>query len=152
MELASVNAMDGGYNTSSPRVSGAESGASRNQAGGQTTDVSVNANTLQTDTLQSGATAPHNDQKESVVDLLAHESPYRFSKDTVVRMLQETNSFLQTINTDIRLQWHEKMEMMSVQVYDQRNNRVLREFPPKEFLDRMAKIRDFVGIVLDKKV
>ena len=39
-----------------------------------------------------------------------------------------------------------------VQIVDQSNDKVLKEFPSREFLDTMAAIRDYVGILLDKKI
>ncbi|ABZ83359.1 flagellar protein flag, putative [Heliomicrobium modesticaldum Ice1] len=146
MELAGIKAMDGNYIAPSrERVSQAEVGLSR------TSPAAVIPESESEPALSSPKTAAGN-EKETLIDLVARESFFRFSKDAVIRMMQETNAFLLAINTDIRLQWHEEMEQFSVQVYDQRNNRVLREFPPQEFLDTMAKLREYVGILLDKKV
>ncbi|MCW2278803.1 flagellar protein FlaG [Heliophilum fasciatum] len=77
---------------------------------------------------------------------------YRLSQDTLTRLMQESNQFLSAINTDIRFAWHQKAERLMVQVYDQRDNRVLKEFPPHEFLDTIAKIREYVGSLVDTKV
>ncbi|MZP29277.1 flagellar biosynthesis protein FlaG [Heliobacterium undosum] len=78
--------------------------------------------------------------------------PAPISKDALTKKMEETNAFLQSINTDLRFRWHEKAEQLMVEVYDHRNDKVLKTFPPKEFLDTLAKIRDYVGSLIDKKV
>ncbi len=38
-----------------------------------------------------------------------------------------------------------------VRLVDDKTQKVLKEFPPHEFLDMIAKIREHVGILLDTK-
>lgn len=64
----------------------------------------------------------------------------------------EMNKFLEMINSDIQFSLHEKTKRLIVRVVDTRDNRVLKEFPPHEMLDTIAKIREYVGFLLDKKV
>lgn len=73
------------------------------------------------------------------------------SKD-VKNITQELNKFLELMNSDLKFVIHEKTKQLIVQVVDTRTQKVLKEFPPHEFLDTMAKIRDYVGLLLDKKV
>ncbi|MBM7866376.1 hypothetical protein GTO89_07275 [Heliobacterium gestii] len=80
----------------------------------------------------------------------AQEAP--LSQDALTKMMDDTNAFLESINTDIRFRWHEKAKQMMVEVYDHRNEKVLRTYPPKEFLDTIGKIREYVGAIIDKKV
>lgn len=80
------------------------------------------------------------------------ENMHQFSKDSLTRMMEESNTLLKTINTDIRFRWHDKAQELMVEIYDQRDERVLKTYPSKEFLDTMAKIRDFIGALLDVKV
>lgn len=73
------------------------------------------------------------------------------SKD-VKNITQELNKFLQLMNSDLKFVVHEKTKQLIVQVVDTRTQEVLKEFPPHELLDTIAKIRDYVGVLLDKKV
>jgi flagellar protein FlaG len=65
--------------------------------------------------------------------------------------MQALNHFLEFMSADIRFQIHEKTNQMYVQLVSEKDNKVLRQYPPKEFLDMVARIREFVGIFLDKK-
>jgi flagellar protein FlaG len=76
----------------------------------------------------------------------------KLNKKDVENITDGLNDFMQSINTDIRFVLHPKLEELMVQVVDTHSNKVLRESPPKEILDTLARIRDFVGALLDKKV
>lgn len=70
----------------------------------------------------------------------------------LTQMTEAMNKFVQAMDVNIRFMVHEKSKQLMVQVVDQTNNKVLKEFPSSEFLDTMAAIRDYVGILLDKKI
>lgn len=72
--------------------------------------------------------------------------------EDVTQMTEVMNKFVQAMNANIRFTIHEKSNQLMVQVVDQANNIVLKEFPSHEFLDTVAAIRDYVGIILDKKI
>lgn len=79
------------------------------------------------------------------------ENKDRLSKKNVEEITDGLNDFMQSINTDLRFVLHQKTDQLMVQVVDLKTNKVLREAPPKELLDTLAKIRDLVGAFLDKK-
>lgn len=70
----------------------------------------------------------------------------------VTEMTEAMNKFVQAMNSNIRFTIHEKSHDLMVQVIDPSTNTVLKEFPSSEFLDTMAAIRDYVGILLDKRI
>lgn len=70
----------------------------------------------------------------------------------LTQMTEAMNKFVQAMDANIRFLIHEGTNQIIVQVVDQTDNKVLKEFPPHEFLDTMAAIRDYVGILLDKKI
>ncbi|WP_459927777.1 flagellar protein FlaG [Desulfosporosinus burensis] len=70
----------------------------------------------------------------------------------VTQMTEAMNKFVQAMDANIRFLIHQETNQIMVQVVDQIDNKVLKEFPPHEFLDTMAAIRDYVGILLDKKI
>ena len=61
------------------------------------------------------------------------------------------NNFLEFMGAEIRFKVHEKSQRLFVQLVSEKDQRVLRQYPPEEFLDMVARIREFVGIFLDKK-
>ncbi len=72
-------------------------------------------------------------------------------REKLEAMSAEMTKFMQLANSDIQFELHEETKRLIVQVVDSKTNTVLKEFPPHEFLDTIAKIREFVGFLLDKK-
>lgn len=70
----------------------------------------------------------------------------------VTQLTDAMNKFVQAMDANIRFTIHEKSNQLMVQVVDQATDKVLKEFPSSEFLDTIAAIRDYVGILLDKKI
>lgn len=83
-------------------------------------------------------------------DEKVHKKPANLQD--VTQMTEAMNKFVQAMDVNIRFTIHEKSNQLMVQVVDQANDKVLKEFPSGEFLDTMAAIRDYVGILLDKKI
>ena len=74
------------------------------------------------------------------------------NKEDVQQMTAAMNHFLQVSNANMQVTLHEKTNELMVRFVDTKNGQVLKEFPSHEFLDTMANIREYVGILLDKKV
>lgn len=66
-------------------------------------------------------------------------------------MTRELNKFFQYLNADLKFQLHERTNRLIVQIVDTKTDKVLREFPPHELLDKIANFREYVGVLLDKK-
>lgn len=72
-------------------------------------------------------------------------------RDDIVPVVEEMNKFMQAVNTDLQFSLHEKTNQMMVQMVDAETQRVVKEFPAHELLDMVAKIREYVGFLLDEK-
>ncbi len=59
---------------------------------------------------------------------------------------------MESLNTDLRLKLHSKINELMVQIVDNKTHKVLREAPSHEYLDMVARIRECLGAILDKKV
>lgn len=94
----------------------------------------------------NGSEATNNEQATN-----KDEKKDQLSKKNVEEITDGLNDFMQSINTDLRFVLHRKTDQLMVQVVDIKTNKVLREAPPKEILDTLAKIRDLVGALLDEK-
>lgn len=70
----------------------------------------------------------------------------------VQAVTDQLNNFLESLNTDLRLQLHTKSGEMMVQIVDNKTHKVLREAPSHEYLDLVSKLRESLGAILDKKV
>ena len=74
------------------------------------------------------------------------------SEDDFKNATDELNDFMQSMNTDIKFTLHTKTNTLMIQVEDGKTHQTLREFPAHELLDMMARLRDNIGVLVDKKV
>ena len=72
-------------------------------------------------------------------------------KEVVENTVESLNKFMDLMTADIRFSMHQKSNRLMVQLVSAKDQSVLREYPSKEFLDMIANIREFVGILTDKK-
>ena len=77
------------------------------------------------------------------------------SKEEIKRELQkvvdELNKVMNPLNENLKFQFNNKVDELIVKVVDTKENKVIREFPPKEALRLMEKMRELVGLLFDKK-
>ena len=78
-------------------------------------------------------------------------SPNPFTKEELATVAADLSDFMQSLNTHIEFSIHEKSGRMMVKVVDTKTHDVLKEFPPEELLDTIGAIREYVGVLLDKK-
>lgn len=100
--------------------------------------------TKPTPTNKSEAGKNQSQSEEKGKEKLTHED--------VNQLTDHLNKFMKTINTDLQFEVHEETKRLMVRFVDQKDHRVIKEFPPHELLDTLAAIRDYVGVLLDKKV
>lgn len=62
---------------------------------------------------------------------------------------KELKEMFEKVNRRLSFRLHEDSERVMVQVIDNRTNEVVREVPPEKFLNTIAKVREFVGILFD---
>lgn len=80
------------------------------------------------------------------------EEPGRVDRAAVEKALRKLN--LLTLETPVRLsfQIHEGTGRMMVRVIHEDTGEVVKEIPPHEILDTVARIMKFVGLLLDRRV
>ena len=79
------------------------------------------------------------------------ESRNALTQEEMGQVTDNLNKFMAAIDTDLRFQMHEKLERLMVQVVSRKDQRVIKEIPSHELLDTLAAIRDYIGVLLDKK-
>ena len=62
------------------------------------------------------------------------------------------NEFMSQWNAHLRFSIHKETSLLTVKFIDKKSNKVLKEFPPEEYLDMIGKIREFIGTMVDEKV
>jgi len=77
---------------------------------------------------------------------------YKITKEIIDHKVNELNTLLEPKYVSIRFEWHEKLHDYYVKVVNTENERVIREIPSKQFLDRYASMMEFIGLLVDEKV
>lgn len=73
------------------------------------------------------------------------------SEQDIVKPTEDLNKIMQLVNADLKFEIHERTQRLMVRLVDTKTDKVLKEFPPHELLDTIASIREYIGILLDKK-
>lgn len=76
----------------------------------------------------------------------------QLTREDVDQLKDSLNKFMEKFDTDLQFELHEGTHRMIVRFVDQKNQRVIKEFPAHELLDTLAAIQEVVGILLDKKI
>lgn len=74
------------------------------------------------------------------------------SKEYLEEKIKDTNNFLEPSFTAVKFQLHEDLNRYYVEVVDQKTKELVREIPPKDFLDMIAKMTEFLGVLIDKRI
>lgn len=72
-------------------------------------------------------------------------------KKTVEDTVEKLNGFMELMTADLHFSVHQKTHRLMVQLISEKDQKVLREYPSKEFLDMIANIREHIGVLTDKK-
>lgn len=66
--------------------------------------------------------------------------------------VSEINEMMDPLRTNIKFQFHEKLNDYYVTVINASTDEVIREIPPKKMLDMYAAMAEFMGILVDEKI
>lgn len=62
------------------------------------------------------------------------------------------NRFLETVDTQLRFQFHEELNEYYVTIVNSQTEEVVREIPSKRLMDIYAAMREFIGVLVDQKI
>ncbi|MCM3743858.1 flagellar protein FlaG [Sporosarcina luteola] len=68
------------------------------------------------------------------------------------QMTDSMNKFLESVNTQLRFKLHDELNEYYVTIVDSRTDEVVREIPSKKLLDIHAAMKEFVGLLIDRKI
>ncbi len=74
------------------------------------------------------------------------------TKKQVEASAEKLNDIMSAFDKDLHFQVHEETDRTYVQVLNRKTEEVLREYPPRELLDLVARIHDALGMILDVEV
>ena len=95
--------------------------------------------------------APRN--QEAVVISLQKQEKVLSKPPDLERHIKETmeriNRYLREHRLDLHFYLHKGVGRLALQVIQDSTGKILREYPPKEWLDLEAKLREMVGVFVD---
>lgn len=68
------------------------------------------------------------------------------------QMTDSMNKFLEGVNTQLRFKLHDELNEYYVAIVDPKTDEVVREVPSKKLMDIYAAMKEFVGLLIDRKI
>jgi len=94
--------------------------------------------------------------KENDVKIKQQDQPKgineQITKEKLEEVVKSMNQFLMPTNTSLKFTMHEELKEYYVQIVDESTKEVIREIPSKKMLDMYAAMKDFLGLVVDRKI
>ncbi len=73
------------------------------------------------------------------------------SERIVIEAIERANKAIVGSNRNFEFTIHEATKEIMIKVLDSETNEIIREIPPEEILDMVAKIWEMVGIIVDER-
>ena len=150
MEIGSLTRMDAGA-TVVPASSAGTQQQGTVQQGNAQQDTQKKAS--EAPTAAVAGSVPKQDITTDAKAVKIEMKPLEFlpSAEELKTMSYAMNRFVEMLTADLKFEVHEKTHEIMVKFVNTKTGEVLKEYPPKEYLDMIARIRDYVGIMIDKK-
>ncbi len=81
-----------------------------------------------------------------------HAPDQVIKKKDIENAVNKMNDFIEPHRTALHYAYHEKLHTYFVQIVDSQTNKVIKEIPPKKFLDMYAAMAERLGFIVDEKV
>lgn len=78
------------------------------------------------------------------------EAQPEVTKEKVDQAVSKLNKTMETYNTELRFQLHEKSGEYMVKIINSKDHSVVRELPPERVLNMVAYFKEILGLVVDK--
>lgn len=94
------------------------------------------------------AQAPQNTQPQEIAAKAEEQEP---KKENLKDAVEKMNRTAVIFDRALKFQIHDKTKETMVAVVDMNTDKVIREIPSKEILDFISKMKDYLGMIFDKK-
>lgn len=89
---------------------------------------------------------------EKGVEALKKSRKLNGSNDILDKQVKTVNELLETSKTAIRFSVHDDLGRTFVQVVNQDSDEIIKEIPSEEFLDMVASMLKFAGLIVDERI
>ena len=151
MEIGSLTRMDAGATVVPASSAGTQQQGTVQQGSAQQQETPRKTSDAQ---AVAAALAPTMDgASEQKADKISMK-PLHFlpTAEELKTMSYAMNRFVEMLTSDLKFEVHDKTHEIMVKFVNTKTGEVLKEYPPKEYLDMIARIRDYVGMMIDKKI
>ncbi|MCK6206013.1 flagellar protein FlaG [Bacillus infantis] len=93
--------------------------------------------------------AARNDTQQSVQQVV---QPLKQSKDSIEKVVKSINNFLEPSNSHLKFEFHEDLKEYYVTIVDDTTKEVIKEIPSKKLLDMYSAMKEYLGLLVDKKI
>ena len=73
------------------------------------------------------------------------------SKEELKNTIENLNKHMDSLDTNIKFGFNDKIEQMFVNVMERSTGKIIRKIPSEEAMKISEKMREIVGIIFDKK-
>lgn len=80
------------------------------------------------------------------------DSEKQLNKEEAREVVQSMNDFLEPAHTELKFEFHDKLEEYYVTLVNPETDEIVKEIPPKKLLDVYASMAEFLGFLVDRKI
>jgi len=80
------------------------------------------------------------------------ENEFKLPADQAKQMTANMNTFLEGSNTELRFEFHDKLNEYYVTIVNPKTREVIKEIPSKKLMDAHAAMREFNGLFVNHKI
>jgi len=78
--------------------------------------------------------------------------PVTLNKSDINKKIDSVNKFLESSQTSLKFQFHDKLNEYYVSILDSETQEVIKEIPPRKFLDMYATMMESIGFLVDHRI
>ncbi len=126
--------------------------------------IDVGINSVVAKPVEQGVTVPEPKKVEAAKKEVKVEAPTLATDDlknnkgvdaergaSVEEVVYSTNDLLQRLNTELRVELVDELDMVVVKVIDSESQEVVRQIPAEEFVELSKRMKDAIGMLFDKE-
>ena len=75
----------------------------------------------------------------------------KLTEENVEEMSGALNDFMKKMNYDIEFSYYKDLDRLIMKVVDKKTDETIRQMPPEDMLKTLSSLREWIGVLLDKK-
>jgi len=101
--------------------------------------------------IESSNDASSAPSKEEITQQVEAQKSRDEMKQELMDLAKQLNDVVTPLNTDIQFGFSDDISALYLNVVDTKTNDVIRQMPSEEAIELMTRMREFVGMLFDKR-